>query len=119
MKGLIAVTLLILAGLTLGLRGIYSGYSQGERTGTVTKVSRKGLIWKSWEGQMALGGFRAAENGAGVVSNVWEFSTTDYALALELQAASEAGEPITLRYHEWLSGPVWLETSHEVEGVKK
>jgi len=49
-------------------------YSDGERTGTITKFSHKGLIWKTYEGEMSLGGFRNQGDKGGVVANVWEFS---------------------------------------------
>ena len=31
-------------------------YSNGNRVGNITKFSEKGIIWKTWEGQLHLGG---------------------------------------------------------------
>src|SRR5262245_59606988 len=47
-------------------------YSEGERVGVIVKFSHKGVIWKSWEGEMHLGGARAGGDGA--VPNLWHFS---------------------------------------------
>jgi hypothetical protein len=44
-----------LAGLFL-FSGCSHNYSDGYRVGYVRKFSRKGLIWKSWEGELLLGG---------------------------------------------------------------
>ena len=58
--------------------GAYQGignnieYSKGERTGMINKVSEKGLIWKTHEGQMALEGIVSGNQMMG--ANVWDFS---------------------------------------------
>src|SRR5215813_10492576 len=45
------------AGLTLVLlAGIAPHYSEGSRAGIIVKVSRKGLFWKSYEGEMLTAG---------------------------------------------------------------
>lgn len=38
--------------ITLLLAGCSRNYSEGERMGIITKFSHKGLIWKSWEGDL-------------------------------------------------------------------
>ena len=37
-----------------------SPYSEGERTGVVQKLSYKGIVCKSYEGEQLLGGLRSA-----------------------------------------------------------
>ena len=46
-------------------------YSQGERVGVINKVSKKGVLWKTYEGQMALEGI---VGGNSVGANLWDFS---------------------------------------------
>lgn len=57
-----------------GCQGIGNSidYSQGERIGVVNKLSQKGLIWKTTEGQLSLEGRTSTgtQEGAGV----WDFS---------------------------------------------
>jgi len=52
------------------LVGAFGGcsVSNGDRMGTLTKFSYKGIVWKTWEGEMVMGG---VVNGA---ANVWDFS---------------------------------------------
>src|SRR5579872_587028 len=47
----------------LVVMGWDSSYSEGSRTGQVYKFSEKGLIYKSWEGEMYLGGVSSDGNG--------------------------------------------------------
>ena len=49
-------------------------FSEGTRAGELIKVSRKGVVFKTYEGQLNLGGFQS--DNAGIVGNIWEFSTT-------------------------------------------
>jgi len=80
-------------------------YSEGERVGVVTKISYKGLIWKTWEGEMNLGGYRAASKGRGFVANLWEFSIeannpNQEKLALILQKAMIEGNRVKVTYYD-------------------
>jgi hypothetical protein len=97
------------------LGGCYQSYSVGERTGVITKLSQKGLVLKSWEGEMVLGGI---SDGSGTFGGTWQFSCRDAALAEKLREVSESGQRVTLEYNEWLVSPVSIETSHEVLSIK-
>jgi len=91
------------------------GYSEGERSGIVFKFSNKGLIWKSWEGEMNLGGVRAAENGA--VANTWKFTLKDDRLLTQIQNAIETGDAVRLRYVQWTVAPLDMESDYEIVAV--
>lgn len=47
-------------------------YSDGERTGVITKFSHKGMLIKTWEGELNMGGF-----DQGGVATIWAFSVDD------------------------------------------
>ena len=47
-------SLLLIGLVSLSLIGCTENYSNGERIGFVTKFSERGLIWKSWEGELNL-----------------------------------------------------------------
>jgi len=56
-------------------------YSSGTRTGQLVKFSQKGLLWKTWEGEMVLGGLKKKPIynegkyvGQTSVANTFEFS---------------------------------------------
>ena|SRR5215813_10078602 len=107
----------VLLVLMVCLAGCIPGYSDGWRAGQVTKFSFKGLIHKTWEGQMALGGFKAADQG--VVANVWDFSVPDPEVAKLVLAAQESGKRVKLHYsQEWFVAPWRYETEYFVDKVQ-
>lgn len=115
--------------LIKSLSGVMPNYSNGEWTGTVVKLSRKGMFFKSWEGQIVLGGMRAQEtehfNSKGEysgsttssVNNAFEFNVDPDSVE-KVKAAMTSGQPVTLIYREWGVGPINIENDHVVVGVK-
>lgn len=74
-------------------------YSEGARTGVVYKLSHKGMIWKTWEGEMHVGAM--SSNGQGMAIPVaWAFSVVDPPVIEKLQRASEKGVRVTVEYNE-------------------
>lgn len=79
----------------------FATYSEGTRAGFVIKVSKKGFVFKTWEGQLNLQSFGAA-NPNNAFAEVFDFSiyrgdTATYTL---LQEVSLTGERINLHYEE-------------------
>jgi prepilin-type N-terminal cleavage/methylation domain-containing protein len=70
-------------------------YSDGERTGQVVKFSKKGVFFKTWEGEMVLGGLTDS------IANVWKFSVRDPEVVKQIRDASVSGNRITLVYNEY------------------
>jgi len=95
---------LIAAPTALKLTGVPIHYSDGDRTGVVVKISKKGLIWKTWEGQMNLGSMSTDGNGVAVPST-FLFSVTDDAVVKQIQAAAKNASRITLHYDQPLVLP--------------
>ena len=58
--------------LAISLTGCFSDYSEGERVGSVSKFSKKGIIFKTYEGELLLGGLKNSDKG--FVANTFEFS---------------------------------------------
>jgi len=97
--------------------GCGEGYSDGERAGVVLKVSKRGLLMKSWEGELNLGGVSQGEGGI-VVPNVWRFSATGDAVAAKLLEASRDGRRVSVVYRQWMVKPLSQDTGYTVVGVK-
>ena len=115
---IMAVLLLVIMLPILMICGFSSEYSDGERTGSVTKLSRKGLFCKTWEGEMNLGG-AVNSNHKGLVANVWQFTVDDDAVLLKIQEGQRAGKLITVEYHQWLIAPVFrTESGYIVKAVR-
>ncbi len=104
------------------LSGIAPDYSNGFRVGVVQKTSLKGMLVKSYEGQMVLKGFRnnqvAVNNtSSNTITNVWEFSVSDPDVALEIE--NSTGSPVKLTYRQWFIKPWWQATTYDIVSVEQ
>jgi hypothetical protein len=86
-------------------------YSTGERAGFLQKVSNKGWICKTWEGELSL----VAMPGA--APEKFLFTVRDEAVAQKISAA--AGKRVTLNYeqHKGLPTSCFGDTDYFVTGV--
>jgi len=99
--------------------GISTVYSEGERTGVLTKLSKREYIWKTWEGELNLGGM--SDNGGGTaVPNVWRFSVADDAVAQQMLPAATGAKRVTLKYTEvWKASFREGQTDYFITGVRQ
>lgn len=102
--------------------------SDGSRVGTITKFSHKGVIWKTYEGEMNCGGMRSGTNGEGIstlATNIWEFSVekNNKKIIDEIQSAMDENYPVKLTYRQkFLVMPWTADTTYfitEVKTIKK
>jgi hypothetical protein len=92
-------------------------YSDGERAGTVSKFSRRGYVFKTWEGVLNVGGF-SGETGS-LTPQYFEFSVRDDSVAREINQALKTGQRATLHYEEKLFKLPWNgDTKYYVTGVE-
>jgi len=87
-----ALVFTIWAGITLS----YS-YSDGERVGYVQKLSRKGWLCKTWEGELQL------SNIPGSAPILFQFSVRSDSLARAIQAL--AGRQVAIYYEQHVGVP--------------
>jgi hypothetical protein len=92
-------------------------YSDGIRTGKIIKLSQKGIIFKSYEGTLALGGTIQSGDG-GYIANQWNFSVSDPAIVKQLEEISSKNVVVTLQYNQYLIKPIKYETDYIVKSVK-
>lgn len=87
-------------------------YSEGDRAGYIQKLSKKGWICKTWEGEMAL------VTMPGTMTEKFYFSIRDEAIAEQLNGS--IGKRVVLEYEEHVGVPFscFAETSYFVTGVK-
>jgi hypothetical protein len=112
--GLVAVLLAVVAGLALYITAALSwSYSKGERAGFLQKVSEKGWICKTWEGELSLVAL------PGAAPEKFLFTVRDDAVAQLVNAA--AGKRVTLTYeqHKGLPTSCFGDTDYFVVGVKE
>ncbi|MEZ4985891.1 MAG: hypothetical protein R2795_12795 [Saprospiraceae bacterium] len=91
-------------------------YSEGTRAGELIKVSRKGVVFKTMEGQINVGGFDADQSG--IVGNIWNFSTTDKTVYQQLQNLE--GHKVKLHYRQRYKPMPWQgKTDYFVDSVER
>ena len=103
-----ALVFTIWAGITLS----YS-YSSGERVGYVQKLSRKGWLCKTWEGELQL------SNIPGSAPILFQFSVRSDSLARMIE--SLAGRQVALHYEQHVGVPssCFGETEYFVTAVRE
>lgn len=101
-----------------------NSFSIGMRAGTITKLSRKGMKYLSFEGQLAATGVSTVQRGdpavTVVVSNPWEFSIADAdrVAADEARAAMCTGERVVCVYEQLKStNDQVTDTSYRLKAV--
>jgi hypothetical protein len=72
-------------------------YSEGERVGYARKLSNKGWVCKTWEGEISM------TNSVGAQESVFAFSVRDPAVVEKLRALE--GKHVTIMYKERVGVP--------------
>jgi len=89
--------------------------SEGERVGTISKFSKKGLISSTWEGEAILGGSGASGNK----ENTWYFSVEDEGLVNKVQELHRTGKQVVLKYKQELMVGAWrADTNYFVTDIE-
>lgn len=81
----------------------FNVYSDGERTGLLTKLSRKGNVFKTYEGEVLIGNFQQAPNV--MVPEKFYFSVKNEKLADTLMKLQ--GKVISLKYFQYRKTLPW------------
>jgi hypothetical protein len=113
--GKLIVALVVL--IILGLAGftwvtLHWSYSEGERAGYVQKLSRRGWLCKTWEGEMAM------VTMPGTVAEKFAFTVREPAIAAKLDAS--VGKRMALHYeqHKWIPSSCFGDTEYFVTEVR-
>ncbi len=110
---------IILIIIVLGAIGYWKyafTYSEGYRAGLLQKFSRKGAMFKTYEGEMILSSVQSNANVA-IASEKFLFSVTDKALAKQLERMQ--GDNIVIHYQEKNAALPWRgESQYLVDSVK-
>ena len=115
-KVLKSLTILLVSAIALFSLYVYIAlnwsYSSGERAGFLQKVSHKGWICKTWEGELSLVAM------PGSAPEKFLFTVRDEAVAQKVSAA--AGKRVTLNYeqHKGLPSSCFGDTEYFVVDVK-
>ena len=87
-------------------------YSSGERAGYVQKLSKKGWICKTWEGEMALVSI------PGTVSEKFYFTVRDDSIAALINQTIGKRVALTYKQHKGIPTSCFGDTEYFVAGLK-
>lgn len=107
---LIALLLLAVAWVWITL---HWSYADGERAGYVQKLSRKGWLCKTWEGEIAM------VTMPGAIPDKFEFTVRDEAVAQKINGL--AGKRVVLSYkqHKFVPSTCFGETEYFIDEARE
>jgi hypothetical protein len=105
----LVLPVLVMAGYTWV--SLHYTYSSGERIGYVQKISQKGWLCKTWEGELAM------TTVPGTAPQIFQFSVRDDATAHRIEQA--AGQRVALAYeqHKGVPSSCFGETEYFITGA--
>lgn len=110
----ILIPLIILALLAAGWiwLTLHWSYAEGERTGYVQKLSKKGWVCKTWEGEIVL------ITMPGAIPEKFEFTVRDESVVDKINA--EAGKRVVLHYqqHKFIPTSCFGDTEYFVDSIR-
>ena len=111
LAGVILIPILVIAAWTA--IAFNWTYSDGNRVGYVQKISRKGWLCKTWEGELAM------SNVPGQMPEKFLFTVRDDAVAKKIEASQ--GQRVSLHYEQHVGIPTscFGETAYWVTDVQR
>lgn len=117
-RGIVPIIIVAIAAVLALLVAVYTwlmlswSYSTGERAGFVQKLSKKGFVCKTWEGEQVL------VSMPGTQAEKFHFTVRDDAVAQKINDA--VGKRVNLYYeqHIWLPTSCFGDTEYFVKDVK-
>ena len=110
------IILIVIATILLGIAGYFTflynaTYSEGVRSGELIKFSHKGMIFKTWEGEISQG-----ISGA----QIFSFSIMDSEEKVISDLKEMEGQYVKVTYVErYKTFPWWGDTKYFITNVKK
>ena len=87
-------------------------YASGERAGFVQKLSNKGWVCKTWEGELALA------NGPNVMPEIFRFTVRDNKVAEQINNSLGKQVKLTYEQHKGVPTQCFGETEYFVSGIQ-
>lgn len=117
----IALTVILVVGIGLFSFYYWGVYDEGVRAGTVLRISKMGIVFKTFEGQLNLETFGALR-GASPIAEAFDFSVeADNTEVIEaLQQVALTGERVNLHYKKrYLTFPWRGDTKYFITKVER
>jgi hypothetical protein len=120
-KFAIVLAIVLIVILAVGTLLYFGVYDEGIRAGNVVRVSKKGVVFKTYEGQLNLQSFGALKN-ASPFAETFDFSVEKNKpeVVRELEAVALSGERVNLHYvKRYMKFPWRGETKYFITGVER
>jgi hypothetical protein len=91
---------------------LHYAYSSGERAGYVQKISTKGWLCKTWEGELAM------TTLPGTAPQIFQFSVRNDATARQIEHAAGQRVALTYEQHKGVPSSCFGETEYFITGVR-
>ena len=117
----IALTFIILIIVGIIYWSFFFTYSDGTRTGVLQKFSRKGTVFKTYEGELILSSVKST-SGVAIASDRFIFSVSNEDVAKQIEQLQ--GENVDLHYKEtkntlpWRGETAYIVTSANLHTTK-
>ena len=106
---------ILIAGTAIAFFIFNQALSDGNKAGVLIDFAHKGVAFKTYEGQLNIGGMGNIPNTA-QANEIWHFSVADKKMADTLAALS--GKRVNVHYHEIVKAMFWQgETNYFVDAV--
>ena len=109
---LISLTLMVVGFILWTWISLTYVYSTGERAGFVQKISHKGWIFKTWEGELAMVSI------PGTTPQMFDFTVRDDAVVGKIQELLGQRVALTYEQHVGVPGSLFGETQYFVVDVR-
>jgi hypothetical protein len=106
----VVLPIVVLAGYTWA--ALHYSYSTGDRSGYVQKISKKGWLCKTWEGELAM------TTVPGTAPQIFQFSVRDDAVARQIEQTTGQRVALSYQQHKGLPSSCFGETEYFVNGVR-
>lgn len=105
-KRLIKITLVVVAVVVVYIIFVSSfHYSEGSRTGYLSKFTRKGYVFKTYEGDLFLGG--ATADNSTLINTIWSFSVKSGDQTVIDSLHKYEGSIVKAHYYQILKNMPW------------
>jgi hypothetical protein len=114
------ITIIVLACLTFAFL-YWVTFDEGVMAGKVLRISKKGMIFKTYEGKLNIETFGALK-GTSPISESYDFSveSSEHEVLKTLEEVSLSGERVNLRYKKtYVTFPWRGETNTFITGVQR
>jgi len=88
-------------------------YAEGERAGYVQKLSKKGWLCKTWEGEIAM------VTMPGAIPEKFEFTVRDELVVQQINALEPKYEAMHYQQHKFIPTTCFGETEYFVSGIRE